>query len=152
MAKQFVKFTYKLINATNRILSEEKSLEPMFVDAIDIDERAKNAVAFAQKLGISDGYGDQMFKPNQEITWLEALIMSVRAMQWTLEDLSENQQLYSSVQRPHTHMLCSNEPSFDTLTEEEFVNVMNNPVLLGDGMLMMIEMMKGEEAYEQVDS
>ncbi|WP_283248474.1 hypothetical protein [Bacillus sp. FJAT-49711] len=35
-----------------------------------------------------------------------------------------------------------------TLTKEEFVNVMNNPVLLEDGMLMM----KGEETYEQVDS
>lgn len=141
-------FTYMLMNATNHTSPEETKEKSTFNDEKDIDPRAKSAVAFAQKYGIIEE-SDNTFRPNQEITWLEAIAMIVREKQWKLESSITHKQLDGNIsEKDRSYITTAIENELITITEEEFVQFMNDSVLLEDAMLLIIEIMKGEEIYE----
>lgn len=134
-------YIFMLMNATNRISKESSIPELTFADAGAIDERAKEAVAVAYKQGIIEMAADRKLKPNEEITLLEAIKIAVQERQWMLkiadtpsEKLDKEEQSYFIVAREH---------GFITMSEEEFAQIMNKPMLLVDAMLIMFEIKEG---------
>lgn len=143
-------YMYMLMHATKRISSEASSSKLSFADAQAIDERAKSAVAVAQKEGIVDADHDGNFKPNEEITWLDAISMIVKEKQWPLESVSISNTKVN--EQEHAYILTAIEHQLLTVSVDEFTEMKDEPIVLGDVMLLMIEMMKGVEGNEEMAS
>ena len=130
-----------LMHATNRIPSEASAVEVAFADAQTLDERAKTAVAAAQKAGIIAEDADGNFKPNEDISWGEAIDMIVKEQQWPLVNVTTpHTKLDEQEQRT---LLTAIEHKLLTVPVDDFAKMKDEPVVLGDVMLLMIEIMKG---------
>lgn len=139
-------FIYMLMHATNRIERDDTEIDSSFNDANAIDPRAKNAVAIAQQAGIIHPNKDNKFRPNEEITWLEAIVMTIQALEWIVDESTENERLdLTDVTAIQPYIQTAVDQHLFSGTKEEFNHVKNDPISLQDAIFLMIEIMKGEK-------
>ncbi|MHA0856811.1 ABC transporter substrate-binding protein [Paenibacillus sp. CMAA1364] len=136
-------FTYMLMNSLHPDASIDKSLKPTFVDKELIDVRARTAVAKAQQEGIVTGYGKNEFKPNQVITWYEAIGMIVKALDWQVPVNGENEVKLDFVAPTWAkpYLKTALERGLIQMTEQ-FSHVISGSIELGDVSHIMLEIMK----------
>lgn len=144
-------FTLMLMSALKGQFIVEESTVPTFIDQDEIDYRALNEVAVAQKLGIIQGYGNDDFRPNRDITWFEAISMVVKVLDLDADDVTdvpEYSWLYSF------HIPDWAENSVLTAIVGNIISPLDHDIsylwhdfLLGDAILLIFDIMQ-REAYQ----
>ncbi|MFS0725514.1 ABC transporter substrate-binding protein [Paenibacillus sp. 1P07SE] len=139
-------FTYLLMHTLGMAVTQPGDQRIGFSDAGDLDPRATAAVASALQAGIIAGYGDGTFKPNQSITWLEAITMTVKAKTWTPSGQSE------SLSDEHAIPVWA-MPYVESALEKQLIakepqlaDVLVSPVTQSEAVLMMIILRRSEES------